>query len=189
VNILSEVPENWKDVKRLSYKTSIYNTVCLDLNSPEAKWVKERMGETLIEFNVFQIERVQNLVAYNRYIKEKLILEHKYYEEEMQIEKFLFHGTKNTNPVQLIEAEEGFDMRFSNQGMWGCGIYFAENASYSDKYAHKLDPPYQDIKQIFLSKVLVGKQFESLANRSLKLPPINEETKQRYDSVIGNTLN
>ena len=44
----------------------------------------------------------------------------------------LFHGTRQNNPELIYKGkEEGVDMRFSNHGMWGRGIYFAKSASYS----------------------------------------------------------
>eukprot|EP00349_Pseudokeronopsis_sp_Brazil_P008676 CAMPEP_0202969580 /NCGR_PEP_ID=MMETSP1396-20130829/15370_1 /ASSEMBLY_ACC=CAM_ASM_000872 /TAXON_ID= /ORGANISM="Pseudokeronopsis sp., Strain Brazil" /LENGTH=44 /DNA_ID= /DNA_START= /DNA_END= /DNA_ORIENTATION= len=35
------------------------------------------------------------------------------------IELNLFHGTSKTDPKLIYEGKEGFDMRFSNGGMWG----------------------------------------------------------------------
>jgi hypothetical protein len=49
--------------------------------------------------------------------------------------KFLWHGTRHTNLKQLYEGEEGFDIKYSNDGMWGRGLYFAENASYNRGYS------------------------------------------------------
>ena len=49
--------------------------------------------------------------------------------------KLLFHGTSGTDPKLVYDSEEGLDMRFSNDGMWGRGIYFAVNSSYSNSYA------------------------------------------------------
>ena len=34
-------------------------------------------------------------------------------------EKFLYHGTTITDPKQIYEGKEGFDMRFSKGGLWG----------------------------------------------------------------------
>ena len=34
-------------------------------------------------------------------------------------------------------GEEGFDVRHSRGGSWGFANYFAANADYSDKYAHR----------------------------------------------------
>ena len=36
-------------------------------------------------------------------------------------ERELFHGTRKTMPRDIYESEEGFDMRFSAEGMWGPG--------------------------------------------------------------------
>ena len=52
-------------------------------------------------------------------------------------QSYLYHGTSNTNPKQIYDGEEGFDMRFSNDGMWGQAIYFAAQASYSNDFAFK----------------------------------------------------
>jgi hypothetical protein len=43
----------------------------------------------------------------------------------------LWHGTSSLDPEQIIPNEEGLDMRFSRDGMWGKAVYFAVNASYS----------------------------------------------------------
>ena len=53
---------------------------------------------------------------------------------------YLYHGTRTTDPKQIYQAEEGFDTRFSNEGMWGIAAYFAANSMYSDYYAYTL--PY-----------------------------------------------
>ena len=50
-------------------------------------------------------------------------------------EKELFHGSSSTTPEEIYESEEGFDLRFNRQGMWGQGNYFAESAQFSCSYA------------------------------------------------------
>ena len=68
-------------------------------------------------------------------------------------EYYLFHGC-NEKIVDII-GTQGFDERVSSlngktflnlqwvivliQGMFGCGIYFAENSSKSDLYSHSKD--------------------------------------------------
>ena len=64
-----------------------------------------------------------------------------------------FHGTRGNDPKLIYEGENGFDMRYSNQGMWGQANYFAVNASYSDNYAYQTPDGY---KEMFLVKVLTG---------------------------------
>lgn len=51
----------------------------------------------------------------------------------------LYHGTSKTSPSDLIDSEEGFDMRFSREGMWGRALYFAYLSSYSHAYSHLLN--------------------------------------------------
>ena len=55
----------------------------------------------------------------------------------------------------FYEGEEGFDIKYSNTGMWGRGIYFAQNAKYSLDFAYK----YKDsnVKGMFLALVNLGK--------------------------------
>lgn len=146
------------------------------------------MQKSLPTVKIYQIERVQNLVAYHKYLKEKEILESKHPHQNFKIMKRLFHGTRGTDPTQIMKSDEGFDMRFSNAGLWGTGIYFAENAKYSHEYAYQ---DYKDtaigIKQMFLAKVLIGDSISLVQNRSLKYPPYIEGQEERYDSVNGIT--
>ena len=51
--------------------------------------------------------------------------------------RLLWHGTRANDPVQLATGENGLDQRYSNAGMHGFGIYFANNAAYSmTNYSH-----------------------------------------------------
>ena len=52
--------------------------------------------------------------------------------------KYLFHGTRETKPELIYQSEDGLDIRFSNPGAFGAGIYFANNSAYSHTYAHNL---------------------------------------------------
>jgi len=62
----------------------------------------------------------------------------KTYSENQELDKsvnefFLFHGTKNETIDKIIA--EGFDERFAEEaGMYGPGIYFAENSSKANQY-------------------------------------------------------
>ena len=51
----------------------------------------------------------------------------------------MWHGTRSTPPSQLYkEGECAFDFRYSSEGYWGKGSYFAEDSSYSIQFSHKL---------------------------------------------------
>ena len=54
-----------------------------------------------------------------------------------QLIKLLFHGSgKNGAETKVIyESEEGLDIRFSNKGAYGQGIYFADNSAYSHAFS------------------------------------------------------
>ena len=79
----------------------------------------------------------------------------------------LWHGSK-TNAEHIYDSEEGFDMRFSSDGMWGRANYFAAEAKYSVKYAFQRD---DGTKELLLAKVLTGDSFDSPPNRKLTMPP------------------
>ncbi len=44
------------------------------------------------------------------------------------IMKHLFHGTRNNAPQVIYGSEDGLDMRYSDNGANGYGIYFANNS-------------------------------------------------------------
>lgn len=86
-------------------------------------------------------------------------------------EILLFHGTRENNPALIYSGDDGFDMRYyilclfvvyhylcycfrySKEGMWGRGAYFAQNAIYSHNYAFHAN----NFLQLFSARVAVGK--------------------------------
>jgi len=167
----------------------------LGKKSPEFKRVKILMRKTLPKAKISQIERIQNqwLWEYYSFEKKKLLAKNQGFTNS-SVEVELFHGTSLTDPRKIYSGEVGFDMRFGAQGMWGRGIYFAVNASYSNNgYAFKTDAQE---KQLFLAKVLIGQPYLCANDPSLVLPPINPNAhskvgfaEERYDSVTGETAN
>jgi hypothetical protein len=49
----------------------------------------------------------------------------------------MYHGTSTIPPEAIYKIENGFDMGYTQPGLWGYAIYFAKNSSYSNKYAYK----------------------------------------------------
>ena len=90
----------------------------------------------------------------------------------------MFHGTRSVSPYELIASEEGFDIRYANQGLWGYGIYFAEQANNSDNFAHKIE----NTKVMILATVILGVSVKLEADKTLRMPP-KAEIGIRYDSV------
>ena len=98
----------------------------------------------------------------------------------------LWHGTSKHEPTQVY-TKDGLNINYSNQGMWGKGIYFAVNANYScPKYSFKV-PDQQDQYEVFCANVVIGNEIEIAPNNALLEPPANPNTNDRYDSVKGNT--
>lgn len=66
-------------------------------------------------------------------------------------------------------------MKFSSEGKWGRGLYFAVNSDYSNAFAHTFE---NGDHGIFLAKVNIGETI-SLSSQNLVEPP------QGKDSVQG----
>ena len=104
----------------------------------------------------------------------------------------LFHGTTSTDPKTIYENEDGFDMRYSAQGMWGQANYFAVDASYSHYFAHETP---DGAREMFLVKVLTGDSYPSPPDNSLRKPPMKPPgasggvsfPQVQYDTVTGFT--
>lgn len=108
-----------------------------------------------------------------------------------QNETYLFHGTARTHPSLIYNDQVGFDMRFSKSGMWGQGIYFAVNASYSKNgYAYRNS---DGSVSIFYARVSIGDSIQVPSDSSIRLPPQKSKTANqlfstsRYDSIKGHT--
>lgn len=121
-------------------------TVLIDLNpcDQEFKVVADEMQGTIREhkdggaaggvfdhYNILKIQKVINRKLWERYLhRRKEICEenHGYANERM-----LFHGSPFINAI----VQKGFDERHAYiGGMFGAGIYFAENSSKSNQYVY-----------------------------------------------------
>jgi len=175
-------------------QTETLELKALAQNSVEWNKVATRVKLTVPAAAILKIERAQNKFLWERYYREKKLMEQKNgtnIENELQ----LFHGTGTTSPTAVYSSEDGFDMRFGTGGMWGNGIYFAVNASYSyGGYIHKMS---NGQKQLFLADVLVGDSYFCKSDGSIRKPPEKARTsnsglniqKLFYDSCSGETGN
>jgi len=100
-------------------------------------------------------------------------------------EFFFFHGTDPAT-AEVIK-KDGFDMRVSRLGgMFGAGIYFAENADKSDQYV-RVGPPYM----MFLARVTLGVPHMTSVSQNLfnpwrRPPPINPANPFKVaDSIVA----
>ena len=83
-----------------------------------------------------------------------------------QLIKLLFHGSgKNQQDPKIIyESEEGLDTRFANFGAFGQGIYFADNAAYSQGFAGTQNINGTNYSCMFVCFVLPGESAKNPAN-------------------------
>ena len=169
--------------------------------SEEFKKCEGKLHSSLPQAKILKIERIQNPWLWTKYHHHRELIKKK--NGGVVREKELFHGTRQTDPSMIYQGEEGFDMRFSEQGLWGRGNYFAVNASYSDKYSFHPTPlnslhqlfhlQNRGPRQLFLARVTIGDTHECSQDRSLRMPPQRPAKSggligiERFDSVTGHT--
>ena len=174
-------------------QTSTSQLFKLDKYSREWIRVTFKFKETMPDADIVSVQRIQNKWLWERYSQHKERIREK--NDGVVNEKELWHGSSKSSSDNIYNSEEGFDMRYSSKGLWGLANYFAEKASYSNKYAFTSP---DGTKELLLAKVLTGDSFECTSDPSLRMPPekprsLKASTVQlkqlRYDSVTGTTCN
>jgi hypothetical protein len=97
-------------------------------------------------------------------------------------EALLWHGTKAD--LWSIISKQGLDERLAADGLFGHGIYFAENSSKSDEY---IKPDRHGNCYIFLTRVCLGVPYSSLrSTNGMRRPPQRADNADLlYNSVRG----
>ncbi|KAG2465807.1 TNKS1 protein, partial [Polypterus senegalus] len=184
----------------LTFHCANQGTVLIDLASDDKEFqsVEEEMQSTIREhrdggnaggvfsrYNILKIQKVVNKKLRERYThRQKEIADenHNHHNERM-----LFHGSPFINAI----IHKGFDERHAYiGGMFGAGIYFAENSSKSNQYVYGIGggtgcPTHKDRscyvchRQMLFCRVTLGKSFlQFSAMKMAHAPP-------GHHSVIG----
>ncbi|XP_076127548.1 tankyrase, TRF1-interacting ankyrin-related ADP-ribose polymerase b [Alosa pseudoharengus] len=184
----------------LTFHCTNQGTVLIDLavDDKEFQSVEEEMQSTIREhrdggnaggvfsrYNILKIQKVVNKKLRERYThRQKEIADenHNHHNERM-----LFHGSPFINAI----IHKGFDERHAYiGGMFGAGIYFAENSSKSNQYVYGIGggtgcPTHKDRscyvchRQMLFCRVTLGKSFlQFSAMKMAHAPP-------GHHSVIG----
>src|SRR5690606_6795184 len=95
----------WKTTEKLELIT-------ISQNSEEWNFVLSKMKETLPNVKIKKIERVQHKDLWEWYFKNLLQIKDKNGNKDIEYEKWLFHGTRTTDPSHIYK--KGFDMRYCN---------------------------------------------------------------------------
>ena len=103
----------------------------LESGTVEHTRVVAEFQRTMPNARLMQIERVQNRYLLQSFHAQRQLLSQKSGAAAPH-ERLLWHGTRASDPVQIMNSEEGFDHRCARNGMWGVGSYFAESAVYLD---------------------------------------------------------
>eukprot|EP00731_Ephydatia_muelleri_P020724 Em0013g451a len=144
-----------------------------------------RAGGVFTSYEIVKIERVVNPKVWEKYIyRRKEVSEEN---NNSPNERMLFHGSPFLHHIIM----NGFDERHAYiGGMFGAGIYFAENSSKSNQYVygiaggngcptHKDKSCYICARKMLLCRVTLGKPVEQFtAIRIAHAPP-------GHHSVIG----
>lgn len=174
------VPSNWQQQNRT------LQLIDIPRSGQEFRKVSGLFNETMPGTQIDKIERVQNTYLWQVFQSRKSLLALKNNNASQELD--LFHGTSSTPPNAIYDNDDGFDMRYSNPGMWGKGIYFAKNASYSHNYASQTSAH----RQMFLATVLVGDCINRPPDSNIKVPPHKSKgslqtSVEKYDSISGHT--
>ena len=106
--------------------------------NPEWNEVETNMHKTMPSCKLLEVSRIQNESLFAYYCMRKDLMA-KIFKHQSPRERHVWHGTRSNDPkVVYKDVQAGFMMQYSAQGMWGRGLYFAENAKYSNDYAWTL---------------------------------------------------
>ncbi|CAG0880158.1 unnamed protein product [Darwinula stevensoni] len=142
-------------------------------------------GGIFTQYHIVKIAKIRNRRLWDRYThRRKEVAEEN---NGHANERMLFHGSPFINAI----VQKGFDERHAYiGGMFGAGIYFAENSSKSNQYvygigggtgcpSHKDRSCYVCQRQMLLCRVTLGKSFlQFSAMKMAHAPP-------GHHSVIG----
>jgi serine/threonine protein kinase len=159
---------------------------------------------------VLKVVRIENMLLWKNYCRKKAFMkelrrsqaswaaqppsagvsaEHTCLDREVN-EFYLFHGTSHA--VADIVAAAGFDERVANMGgLYGAGVYFAENLCKSHQYT---TPGQGGERVAFYSRVMLGEAHVAPGRYRERRPPLRPAAAGGggggsscfpYDSVVG----
>ncbi|KAJ8264368.1 hypothetical protein GJAV_G00148350 [Gymnothorax javanicus] len=193
----------------LTLNTANSGTILIDLASDDKEFqsVEEEMQSTIREhrdgghaggvfnrYNILKIQKVCNKKLWERYThRRKEVSEENHNHSN---ERMLFHGSPFVNAI----IHKGFDERHAYiGGMFGAGIYFAENSSKSNQYVygigggtgcpvHKDRSCYVCQRHLLFCRVTLGKSFLQFSAMKMAHSPPGHHSVTGRPSVNGLAL-
>ena len=179
---ISPAVEFPKLIQLLSTSNKLAPTLKVEKDSAEWQEVDQLLKKSIGNARILAIDMNMNMNQWKLFSVERKRLADK--AGKAPQEKLLWHGTRNTPSQVIINSDEGLNINYAGDGMWGKGMYFAVNASYSHKYK---STSADGKNQFFLAHVLLGESVKLESDGSLKEPPMKADGLSRYDSVQGHT--
>jgi len=164
------------------------HTAPVSRDSPEFQEVLGRFVPSLgDQADIVSVERIQNERLYTTFENSRRA-DQKYSGSEPQRE-LLWHGTCSKSPDIIYASKDGFAVNVAREAcLWGTGIYFAVNASYSDN-GYYFNDVANGVRRMMLCDVIVGDYYDynTKTDSSLRLPPLKPGSLDNFDSVSGIT--
>jgi len=140
--------------------------------------------------SVVKVERVQNATLWDPYAAKRRTMMQRQDATDSYERTWLFHGTGEDTVVKIVA--QGFNRNFGflevNKNaltMYGKGVYFAVNASYSSSHRYS-KPNSAGEQQMFACRVLVGEYCQGKQDQPT--PDVRHGT-DLYDSTVDNVSN
>uniref|UniRef100_A0A3B4ZYY5 Poly [ADP-ribose] polymerase n=1 Tax=Stegastes partitus TaxID=144197 RepID=A0A3B4ZYY5_9TELE len=193
----------------LTLNTANSGTILIDLSADDKEFqsVEEEMQSTIREhrdgghaggifnrYSLVKIQKVCNKKLWERYShRRKEVSEENHNHSN---ERMLFHGSPFVNAI----IHKGFDERHAYiGGMFGAGIYFAENSSKSNQYVygigggtgcplHKDRSCYVCHRHLLFCRVTLGKSFLQFSAMKMAHSPPGHHSVTGRPSVNGLAL-
>lgn len=193
----------------LTLNNSGSGTILIDLSPDDKEFqsVEEEMQSTVREhrdgghaggifnrYSILKIQKVCNKKLWERYThRRKEVSEENHNHAN---ERMLFHGSPFVNAI----IHKGFDERHAYiGGMFGAGIYFAENSSKSNQYVYGIGggtgcPVHKDRscyichRQLLFCRVTLGKSFLQFSAMKMAHSPPGHHSVTGRPSVNGLAL-
>lgn len=145
---------------------------------------------------IVRIERIQNIPLWQSYAVKKQTMktrvkehpEHLVNNSDPNIERqWLFHGTTKDIAPKIVR--QGFNRAFAgrNAVVYGKGVYFARDASYSSHEAYS-EPDDGGVQRMFLCRVAVGDWCKGKTGQ-LTPDTKNHNSLELFDSTVDNVQN
>jgi hypothetical protein len=171
----------------LSIETDQNNSIftCTNLNCNDTLYtmISGRFNETMSN-KIIRIEKISNPAQLSKFKQVQCRMNN----EKV---KYLFHGSANQNYDDILQ--NGFSLEYAkDSGSLGAGIYFAQNASYSNSFTHCIPTKeIGNIKNMLCARVIFGKIDTDTRSGSDIWAVFNEaqcypEFIIYYDYTIGN---